>query len=169
METPAPSFELANAGPGPDPCSLADLAADAEAVVLYFQRDDRCTNCRAEVQTVADRIAAFREREAAVASILPEPAAVTAEWQDRYELPYPLLADPEAEVAEAYSQPVRFGRLGKWSDFLGRMPQVVLLDVREKPREAWRHQGSSTFDRPDVDDVLERVDGLRASDPVAVD
>jgi len=68
MGTPAPSFELVNAGPGPDPCTLVDLAEGVDAVALYFQRDDHCVNCRSQVQAVADRSAAFRDRDAAVAS-----------------------------------------------------------------------------------------------------
>jgi peroxiredoxin Q/BCP len=166
MGTPAPSFELPNAGPGPDPCALAALARGVDAVVLYFHRDHHCRNCRSQVQSVADRHAAFPDRDAAVASILPEPAAVAREWQARYELPYPLLADGDVTVADAYSQPVRFGPIGSWSDFLGRMPQVVLVDVRTWPSVAWRHRGRSTFDRPAVDAVLDRIDRLRASDPV---
>lgn len=169
MGTPAPSFELRNAGRGPNPCSLANLAEGVDAVVLYFQRDDHCTNCRSEVQSVAAQYEAFQDRDVAVASILPEPLAVAREWHDRYDLPYPLLADPEKTVSDAYSQPVRFGFLGEWSDFLGRMPQVALIDVRSQPSVAWRHQGRSTWDRPDVADVLDRVDRLQASDPAPVE
>jgi peroxiredoxin Q/BCP len=165
MGPPPPTFELANAGPGPDPCSLGDLVADAVAVALSFQRVDHCTNCRSQVQAVADRYDAFRERQAAVASILPEAIEVAREWQAAYELPFPLLADPEATVSTAYGQPVSFGWLGAWSDFIGRMPQVLLVDLRTSPRVAWRHRGHSTFDRPDVEDVLDCIDRLLASDP----
>ena len=60
----AAEFELANVGPGPDPCSLRDLAADNAFVVLLFQRDFYCTNCRKQVQAVAERYDEFTEREA---------------------------------------------------------------------------------------------------------
>lgn len=165
MGTPAPSFELVNVGPGPDPCTLADLAEGVDTVVLYFQRSGSCRFCRRQVQAVADRHPAFREREAAVASVLPEPRHVAGEWQDRYDLPFPLLADPGATVGDAYSQPVRFGQVGARLGVFGRLPQVLLIDVRTDPNVAWRHQGTSTFDRPDVDAVLDRIDRLRASDP----
>jgi peroxiredoxin Q/BCP len=83
-------------------------------------------------------------------------------WQDSYDLPFPLLADPDIAVGEMFDQPVRFGFLGDISDFLGRMPEVVVLDLRgDEPRVAWSYSGRSTFDRPDVDDVLAELDALR--------
>ncbi|MFB6088040.1 MAG: peroxiredoxin family protein [Haloarculaceae archaeon] len=156
----APSFALPNVGPGPDPCSLSDLADD-EFVVVYLQRDHYCTNCRKQVQSVADRYDEFRERDAEVVSVVPEPRDKVREWQDSYDLPYPLLADPDTTVGDTFDQPVRFGFLGDLSDFLGRMPEVVVIDTRGDPEVAWTDRSSSTFDRPDVDDVLAELDRLR--------
>ena len=158
-----PATELANVGPGPDPCSLRALAADHDVLVVLLQRDDRCTNCRKQVQRVAERHGSFRERGAAVASVVPEPRETVAAWQDRYDLPYPLLADPDAAVGEALDQPVRFGPLGRLSDFLGRMPEALVFDCRGDPELAWVHRGSSTFDRPGVDDLLDAVDDALAN------
>ncbi|APW98771.1 peroxiredoxin [Halobiforma lacisalsi AJ5] len=165
-EPTAPTdFSLPNVGPGPDPFSLADLPEDLEFAVLFFQRDYYCTNCRSQVRELADRIDDFRERNAAVVSILPEPRESAAEWQEKYDLPFPLLADPDAAVGDAYDQPVRFGVLGNVSDFFGRMPEVVIVDLRsEDPKLAFVHRGRSTFDRPDVDDLLAELDDLRVSD-----
>ena len=166
----AAEFELANVGPGPDPCSLRDLAADNAFVVLLFQRDFYCTNCRKQVQAVAERYDEFTEREAVVASLLPEERERAAEWQDSYDLPYPLLADPEAVASDAYDQPVKFGILGKFSDFLGRMPEAVVVDARgDEPTVAWSYAGESTFDRPSVDDVLAELDRLREAESAATD
>jgi peroxiredoxin Q/BCP len=158
----AREFSLPNVGPGPDPFSLPALPADVSFVVLFFQRDYYCTNCRSQVQQVAERIEEFRERDAEVASVLPEPVERAEAWQDRYDLPYPLLADPDASVGEAYGQQVRFGPLGKISDFFGRMPEVVIVDRRADPPEmAYVHRGRSTFDRPSIDDLLAELDALR--------
>jgi peroxiredoxin Q/BCP len=160
----ATEFSLPNVGPGPDPFTLDALPTDVAFVVLLFQRDFYCTNCRSQVQTVADRIDDFRAREAMPVSVLPEPVEQAASWQERYDLPYPLLADPDADVSDAYDQPVRFGFLGRFSDFLGRMPAVVILDRRiDPPSVAYAHQGRSTFDRPSVDDLLDELDSLRTT------
>jgi len=159
----APAFELANVGPGPDPCSLSALADEHDVVLALFQRDHRCIKCREQVQAVADRYGVFAQRGAEVVSIVPEPRETVRSWQDSYDLPYPLLADPGATVGDAYDQPVRFGIFGDLSDFLGRMPEAVVIDCRtDTPRIAWSHAGNSTFDRPEVQQLLAAVDDVLA-------
>ncbi|WP_340099531.1 peroxiredoxin family protein [Salinibaculum salinum] len=159
---PTIDFSLPNVGPGPDPCSLADLATEYDFVVVYLQRDHLCTNCRKQVQTIKDRYDKFRDRDTEVVSIVPEPREKVQSWQGSYDLPYPLLADPDVTAGETFDQPVRFGFLGSLSDFLGRMPEVTILDCRDGgPQVAWNYSGSSTFDRPDIDEVLVELDELR--------
>ena len=156
------TFSLPNAGPGPDPFSIDALPDDVDFVVLFFQRDHYCTNCRQQVQSIAEHVAAFRERGAEPVSIVPEPRERVAEWQGEYDLPYPLLADPDADVGDAYDQPVRFGLLGNVSDFFGRMPAVVVIDRRGENLEvAYTYRSRSTFDRPVLEDVLAELDALR--------
>lgn len=157
-------FELPNVGAGPDPLSLSAVAADNAFVLLLFQRSYHCTNCRSQVQAVRDRYADFRDRDAEVVSIVPEPPDRLRDWQDRYDLPFPLCADPEAAVSERFDQPVRFGLLGSLSDFLGRMPKAVLLDCRDgNPAVAYTHGGDSTWDRPAIDDLLAAIDERRSA------
>lgn len=156
-------FSLPNVAVGPNPFSLSDLPADVSFAVLFFQRDHYCTNCRKQVQQLADRIDEFRERDAEVVSIVPEPVNRVEAWQETYDLPYPLLADPNTEAGDAYDQPVRFSILGRFSDFFGRMPEVVIIDRREtEPTVTYVHKGSSTFDRPEIDEILAEIDSLRA-------
>ncbi len=151
---------LPNAGAGPDSLSLSELAAEHDFLVLFFQRDHFCTNCRGQVQALADRYEEFRERDTEVVSILPESRARADAWQAAYDLPYPLLADSDATLGASYDQPVRFGLLGSLSDFFGRMPAVVLLDCRGDPEVAWSYRGRSTFDRPSIDDIHDRIDAI---------
>jgi peroxiredoxin Q/BCP len=160
----APAFELDNVGPGPDPLSLSALAEEADAVVVLLQRDHYCTNCRQQVQSVAKRYDEFRERNAEVVSVVPEPRERVAEWQSSYDLPFPLLADPDATAGETYDQPVRFGFLGDLFDFVGRMPEAVIVDLRGEPTVSWSHAGKSTFDRPSIDDLLDRLDEVVATE-----
>jgi hypothetical protein len=98
----APDFELANVGPGADPCSLRVLAAEGEFVVLLFQRDFYCTNCRKQIQAVKERYDEFTERG-------------------------------------------------------------------DEPTVAWSYAGKSTFDRPEIDDLLAELDRLREAEPSATD
>lgn len=160
-------FSLQNVGKGPDPFSVAALPDGVAFVVLCFQRDYHCTNCRKQVQQLAEQTEAFHERDAEVVSIVPEPESRVAAWQEEYDLPFPLLADPDARVGDAYDQPVRFGFLGDWSDFIGRMPAVIILDRRgAEPTVAAIHRGRSTFDRPSIEELLADLDRLR-SEPLS--
>lgn len=158
------AFDSPNVGPGPDPLTLADVAADHDFAVLLLQRDHYCTNCRDQVQSVADRYDDFESRDAEVVSVLPEPVERAREWTEQYDLPYPLLADPDATVGENYDQPVRFGPLGRLSDFFGRQPEAVVVDLRSGADDAqvvYVHRGRTTFDRPSVEDLLSAIDDAR--------
>ena len=159
-----PDFELPNAGAGSDPFSLSAVAAapDTDAVVLLFQRDYHCGNCRKQVQAIRDRYDEFEALHAAVVSILPEPPERAAEWQDSYDLPFALLADPNTDVSDAYDQPVRFGVLGSLHDLVGRMPVAIVLDTRSgEPVVAYTYEGRMPADRPDIDDLLDEIRALR--------
>ena len=164
MPQQVPDFSLPNAAVGPDPFSLSALPERVSFAVLFFQRDHYCTNCRTQVQELAEHVETFHERDAEIVSIVPEPLERVESWQESYHLPYPLLADPDTEAADAYDQPVRFGLLGRFSDFFGRMPEVVIVDRRgPEPEIAYVHRGSSTFDRPGIDEILAELDELRAA------
>ena len=158
-----PDFELPNVAAGPDPFSLSAAAADpdTDAVVLLFQRDYHCGNCRKQVQAIADRYDEFAALNASVASVLPEPVERARSWQESYDLPFPLLADAETDVSDAYDQPVRFGILGSLHDLVGRMPVALIVDVRGgEPVVAYAHEGRMPADRPEIDDLLAEVRAL---------
>lgn len=160
MSAPVHEFELPNVAAGADPFRLSAVAADesVDAVVLLFQRDYHCSKCRSQVQDVAARHDEFEAAGAVVAALLPEPADRAADWQDSYDLPFALLADPSKAVGEAYDQPTRFGALGSLHDLVGRMPKAVVLDARSgTPEVAAVHEGSMPADRPDVDGLLAAV------------
>lgn len=153
-------FELPNVGSGPDPLVLSELAAreDVDTIILLFQRDYHCRNCRRQVQTIGERYDEFQAANAVVVSVVPEPVEQARRWQDMYTLPFPLLADPAKEIGAQYGQPTRFGVLGELHDLIGRMPEAVILDTRDGAlRPIYVHKGSLPGDRPSVDDLLDQV------------
>ncbi|WP_254839081.1 redoxin domain-containing protein [Natronomonas marina] len=163
MSTSAHDFELSNVAAGPDPFRLSEVASDegVDAVVLLFQRDYHCTKCRSQVQDVAARYEEFEAEDAVVAAVLPEPDDRAADWQDSYDLPFPLLADASKAVSDEYDQPTRFGALGSLHDLVGRMPKAVVFDARSgTPEVAAVDEGSTPADRPDVEAFLAAVRDL---------
>ena len=158
-ETATPSFELPNVGVGPDPLSLAQITETADFAVLLLLRDYHCPKCKAQVQSVAEQARSFAELNAAVVPILPDEREKAADWQDSFDLPFRLLADPGKEVAEKYDQPTRFGALGQLHDFIGRMPETVILDTRDgDPEIVYAYEGETPGDRPDVETMVAEVE-----------
>lgn len=155
LDTSPLDFELPNVGAGPDPYAPAD--ADADYLVVLLQRDYYCRVCRRQVQAVKRRYDEFRDADAEVVSVLPDPPARAEKWQQSYDLPFPLLADEGAAVGDEFDQPQRFGVLGGLHDFVGRMPEAVVLDL-ETGEVVYDHAGSNPADRPDVDDLLRAIE-----------
>jgi peroxiredoxin/ribosomal protein S18 acetylase RimI-like enzyme len=150
-------FVLPNVGPGPDPLSLWELEADFAAILLH--RDFYCSECRQQVRRAKKCYDEFEARDCEVVSVLPEDRETAAEWQKQYHLPFPVVADPDTELGDRYEQPTRFGLLGKLHDVIGRMPAVILLDLRwSEPIETYAHRGDSRTDRPRIDELLDAVD-----------
>lgn len=157
--------ELANVAEGPDPLRLSDVAGrdDVDAVVVLLQRDQHCPKCRQQSSRVADRYDAFQDRDAEVVVVLPDDREAAQGWQDRLDLPFPLLADPDAEAGAAYDQPMRFGVIGKLHDMIGRMPEALVIDATgDEPDVAWSSAGSTPGDRPSIDEILDAVDDVRS-------
>lgn len=169
-----PDFSLANVGPGPDPLRLSDLVAPVDpadpttteetdqaydAIVVLLHRDYHGGNCRRQVRAVADRYDEFRDAGAQVVSIVPESRERLEGWQESYDLPFPLCADPETIAGDRFDQPVRLGSLGRLFDVIGRMPAAAVLDVEGDAFEvAYLHRGKSIWDRPRIDSLLEEIE-----------
>jgi peroxiredoxin Q/BCP len=159
---PAPAFELPNVGPGPDPCSLATLAANESFVVLLFHHDDECHDCRAQAKKAGDRYAALRARDAVAVSVLPSGRDGAEWWQERFDLPHPVLYDSGTTVCDDYGQPNRLAALAGLLPVCGRLPAAVVVDARgDEPGIAWTHRGKSRWDHPSMTTVLEGLDSVR--------
>lgn len=149
-------FVLPNVGPGPDPLTFADL--ETEFAVLLLHRDFYCSECRQQIRRVKKRYEEFEARDAEVLSVLPEDRETAEEWQKQYHLPFPVIADADTELGDHFEQPTRFGLLGRIHDVIGRMPAVIVLDLRwSDPIETFAHRGDSRTDRPRVDEILEAL------------
>jgi peroxiredoxin Q/BCP len=158
-----PAFELRNAGVGPDPLSLSTVAEKADFAIVLLLRDYHCPKCKAQIQRVADKAEQLDRRDTAVLPILPNSYERAEDWQDRYDLPFPLLADPSKDVSDEYDQQRRFGVLGQLHDVIGLMPKSLVLDLRDDPQIVETHQGRTPGDRPALETLLESVDDLQES------
>ncbi|MFB6135285.1 MAG: redoxin domain-containing protein [Halobacteriaceae archaeon] len=159
MSVSVTDFELPNAGPREDPLTLSSLLEDPEvdSVVLLFTSDYFAGHCWRYVKSLVPRYQEFRRWDAEVVVVTPEPRERVASKADAYDAPFPMVADPDHEVCEAYGQPVKFGALGRLHDAIGRMPATYVVDARGDPNFVYLNQGDQHGDYPDVDVLLEQV------------
>ena len=95
---PAPDFELAtDTG---ERIKLSDYRG--RPVVLYFYPKDDTPGCTVEACGFRDANDAFEKRGAVILGVSPDDEASHVKFKQKYSLPFPLLADPEHEVAERY-------------------------------------------------------------------
>ncbi len=95
---PAPSFELSDdAG---KTLTLASLKG--KNVVLYFYPKADTPGCTKESCEFRDTVKEFQKKGAVVIGVSPDTPTAQAKFKAKYELSFPLLADTEHQVAEAY-------------------------------------------------------------------
>ena len=96
--TKAPEFELTS--DEGEPVSLEGLRGTP--VVLYFYPRDDTPGCTAQACGIRDAWKDFQEAGAVVLGVSPDGEASHATFKEKYGLPFPLLADTDHAVSEAY-------------------------------------------------------------------
>jgi len=95
---PAPDFELeSDSG---ETVKLSDLRG--KPVVLYFYPKDDTPGCTRQAFGIRDSWDEFQRAGAEVYGISADTAASHEKFKAKYSLPFPLLADPEHTLGEAY-------------------------------------------------------------------
>lgn len=107
----APDFSMPTDGGGT--VSLAGLGG--RAVVLYFYPRDDTPGCTKQACTFRDDIARLRAAGAEVVGVSVDSVESHAEFAAKHTLPFPLLADTEGKLADAYGAlrtlgPIRMAR-----------------------------------------------------------
>jgi peroxiredoxin Q/BCP len=94
----APAFSLL--ADGGDKVSLKGFKG--RKVVLYFYPKDDTSGCTTEACEFRDNWKAVQALGAALLGISPDSTSSHDKFKAKYRLPFPLLADPDHAVAEAY-------------------------------------------------------------------
>jgi peroxiredoxin Q/BCP len=94
---PAPSFS-ANASTGP--IALEDFRG--KKLVLYFYPKADTPGCTRESCAFRDSSADFAKRNAAVVGVSADDVGAQQAFDQKYSLGFPLIADPERKVLDAY-------------------------------------------------------------------
>ncbi|WP_027000413.1 thioredoxin-dependent thiol peroxidase [Eisenibacter elegans] len=94
----APLFEAKNQNG--EPISLADFIG--QKIVLYFYPKDNTKGCTAQACNLRDNYASLQAAGYQVIGVSPDDEKSHQKFIDKYELPFPLIADTDQAVAQAY-------------------------------------------------------------------
>jgi peroxiredoxin len=122
-------------------------------VVLVFYRGDWCPYCNGQLASYAREFEEFEERGVQLAGISVDPPAHNAGMVGKLQLPFPLLSDPEGELAR---------RCGLWDAEEGvAVPSTVVIDQTGEVR--YLYAGEDVADRPTDDSLFAVLDELESS------
>jgi thioredoxin-dependent peroxiredoxin len=96
--TSAPEFALTS--DSGDTVRLSDLRGTP--VVLYFYPKDDTPGCTTQACGIRDAWGEFQRAGAVVLGVSPDSEGSHVKFRDKYGLPFPLLADTDHAVSEAY-------------------------------------------------------------------
>ncbi len=94
----APAFSL----PTDDGSTVALKDFKGKKVVLYFYPKDDTSGCTTQACEFRDTWADVQKTGAVVLGVSPDGVKSHAKFKAKYDLPFPLLADEDHAVAEAY-------------------------------------------------------------------
>ena len=119
---PAPDFTLQNQDG--ESVSLRELRQHGR-VIVYFYPAASTPGCTKEACDFRDSLGSLRADGFTVVGISPDPVAKLKKFADKEGLPFPLLADPDHEVALAYAAWGEKKNYGKTYEGLIRSTFVV--------------------------------------------
>ena len=104
--------------------SLKDFRG--QKVVLYFYSKDMTSGCTKQACGFAELYPHFREKGAVVIGVSKDTAASHKKFEEKYSLPFILLADPEKTVIQAYDDWQEKSNYGKIT--MGVVRTTYLID-----------------------------------------
>lgn len=104
-------------------------------VILYFYPRDNTPGCTTEACDFRDSIARFNKADTVVLGISTDSVASHEKFIQKFDLPFPLLADEEHEVAEKYGVWVEKSNYGK--KYMGIQRATFLIGKSGKIAAVW--------------------------------
>jgi peroxiredoxin Q/BCP len=128
----APDFTLPSDGGG----KVSLKALKGKTVVLYFYPKDDTSGCTAESCAFRDALPNFSKAMAEIIGISRDSVASHDKFKAKYGLTFPLAADEEGKVCEAYGTWVEKSMYGR--KYMGIERSTFLIDAKGVVRNVWR-------------------------------
>jgi peroxiredoxin Q/BCP len=111
------------------------ISSLGEPAVIYFYPKADTPGCTNESKQFRDVYDEFREHGVAVFGVSRDSVAAQAKFKAKYELPFPLLADSDSKVCDAFGVIVEKNMYGKKS--MGIQRSTFLVDAAGKITKVW--------------------------------
>jgi len=108
-----------------DGTTIKSSAWTGQRVVLYFYPKDDTPGCTKQACSLRDSHAKFRRQRIVVYGISPDDVESHQKFTAKYELPFPLLSDPDHKVAEQFGVWVEKNMYGKKSMGIARTSFII--------------------------------------------
>jgi len=125
LGAPAPAIEAVDQDG--KKVSFADLYKDGLVLVYFYPKADT-PGCTAQACSLRDDFAALKDRGVKVIGVSTDTAAAQKKFQEKYKLPFTLIADPEGKVVDKFGVPKR-GTFASRQAFLIKDGEVVWRDL----------------------------------------
>jgi peroxiredoxin Q/BCP len=122
----APDFELET-----DSGEILRLSSlRGKRVVLYFYPKADTPGCTTEACGFRDDFSVYEEKDAMIIGISPDTVKKQSNFKGKYDLPFPLLADPDHKVAEMYGVWQLKKMMGR--EYMGVVRTTFIIDEKGK-------------------------------------
>ena len=108
------------------PLKLSDLKG--AAVVLYFYPKDDTPGCTTQACGIRDSWNAIKATGAALFGVSIDPAKSHTKFIEKFDLPFPLLADTDKSIVESYGVWVEKSMYGK--KYMGTERTTFVIDAK---------------------------------------
>ena len=140
---PAPDFNLPDARQQPH--KLADYAG--KWLVLYFYPKDDTPGCTEEACHFRDDLAQLEKLGAKVVGVSVDNTDSHAKFAEKYQLPFPLLADIDGKVADSYGALMNLGIFKKARRY------TFLIDPKGNVAKIYLNVDTSRHSQEIIDDL----------------
>jgi peroxiredoxin Q/BCP len=120
----APDFDL------PDETGKQHKLTDyrGKSIILYFYPKDDTPGCTTEACGLRDNYSAFQKAGVIILGVSADSVKSHLKFKEKYHLPFPLLADVDHKVCEAYGVWGRKKMMGKEYDGIFRTTYIISGD-----------------------------------------
>ncbi|MBK9731541.1 MAG: thioredoxin-dependent thiol peroxidase [Chitinophagaceae bacterium] len=130
--------------------SLADFKG--KKVVVYFYPEDDTPTCTEQACNLRDNYSLLKKRGFAIVGISPDDVKSHKKFEAKFTLPFPLLADPDKKIIEAY---------GTWGEkqmfghhYMGVFRHTYIIDEKGNIERIFR----KVFSKKHTQQILDSYD-----------